>query len=403
MLAACCGLGALVAARAPASGAAAARTVSARRNGAAAGQLQSAGLAQAWTDAQGSWAVVPMGHLGHPHNTFWQVLFRPAGAQRWRLVTPPGVATNGGISVAAGSSARGPVTVGIQPTDLLRFSPLARTADAGRTWSSGLLPSGLADVADAVATGPAGAAYALVRSGHGTLLRAEGTLTAWTKVVTTSALAATSAGRACGVSALDAVGVAAGGPLLGAACTHPGVVGLFQDTGGSWRLVGPSPRSLPKGAAAAREEVLRVTAGASGTGALVEASGPSARGVSLLAMSRAAGARSWSVSEPVRIDGQLLSSDEEGGHVAGVVVGSGSRATAVLVLEAAAAHAGARRLPAWKVLARPPAGTQAVVEGTGEIVALASSGSELEVWRLVATRWARSEQLRVPIRYGSST
>ena len=48
-----------------------------------------------------SWAVVEMGGPAAQHNNFWELFVRPAGAARWRLVTPAGVADNGGLVVAA--------------------------------------------------------------------------------------------------------------------------------------------------------------------------------------------------------------------------------------------------------------------------------------------------------------
>ena len=47
---------------------------------------------------QGTWAVAVMGGSAASENNFWQVFVRPAGASRWSLVTPEGVADNGGLT-----------------------------------------------------------------------------------------------------------------------------------------------------------------------------------------------------------------------------------------------------------------------------------------------------------------
>ncbi len=49
----------------------------------------------------GSWAVLEMGGSAADHNNFWQVFVRKGRAATWKLATPPGVASNGGITVAA--------------------------------------------------------------------------------------------------------------------------------------------------------------------------------------------------------------------------------------------------------------------------------------------------------------
>ena len=48
--------------------------------------------------AAGTWAVAVMGGSAAQHNNFWQLFMRPAGTTRWKLVTPPGTADNGGLA-----------------------------------------------------------------------------------------------------------------------------------------------------------------------------------------------------------------------------------------------------------------------------------------------------------------
>ena len=110
--------------------------------------------------ATGTWAVVPMG--GSP--AFWQLLRYPARGNGWSLVTPPGVADNGGLVLAdlGGQS----LVAGFRPSEDLAFSPLATTEDGGKTWSPGILDAGLADVPDALAAGADGHLLALLSDGR---------------------------------------------------------------------------------------------------------------------------------------------------------------------------------------------------------------------------------------------
>ena len=59
-------------------------------------------LSTSLVTAQGTWAVAVMGGSAAAHNNFWQLFVRPAGASRWSLVTPQGVADNGGLVAAGG-------------------------------------------------------------------------------------------------------------------------------------------------------------------------------------------------------------------------------------------------------------------------------------------------------------
>ena len=79
-----------------------------------------------------------MGERGVPLNTFWQIFFRPSGAASWTLVTPTGVADNGGLTLTAAGD--GSVTAGFEPSQLLHYSPLARSDDEGSSWSPALVP-----------------------------------------------------------------------------------------------------------------------------------------------------------------------------------------------------------------------------------------------------------------------
>ena len=119
-------------------------------------------LSTSLVTAQGTWAIAVMGGSAASHNNFWQLFVRPAGASRWSLVTPQGVADNGGL-VAAGASTS--LTVGFRPSQNLAFSPLATSTDAGKNWTPGLLDAGLADTPGAIAVSPSGRTLALLQDG----------------------------------------------------------------------------------------------------------------------------------------------------------------------------------------------------------------------------------------------
>ena len=133
-----------------------------------------------------------MGGPAAEHNNFWQLFVRPAATGKWRLATPPGVASNGGLVVA--SLGAGSVVAGFRPSQDLSYSPLATTHDNGTAWTPGLLDAALADVPDALAAAPGGGhLLALLASGQAELSGPGGT--GWTRLATRQSLAASPAGR----------------------------------------------------------------------------------------------------------------------------------------------------------------------------------------------------------------
>ena len=64
------------------------------------GPAQPPSLATSLVTASGTWAVAVMGGSAAEHNNFWQLFVRPTATGKWRLATPPGVASNGGLVVA---------------------------------------------------------------------------------------------------------------------------------------------------------------------------------------------------------------------------------------------------------------------------------------------------------------
>ena len=179
-------------------------------------------LAASLVTASGAWAIVPTGHLADPVNTFWQLLFRPPGATRWAIVTPPGVADNGGLVIAPSA---GGLTAGFEPSQNLKVSPLAITANGGASWTPGLVPAGLEALPDALVTAVSSDPLALVRTAGGTVLQGDSSLTTWSPVVGRAALARSAAGRSCGIGILSALATTGGSAVIGTACARPGVVG----------------------------------------------------------------------------------------------------------------------------------------------------------------------------------
>jgi hypothetical protein len=348
-------------------------------------------LAATWTTAQGTWAVVAMGELKHLDDTFWEMFFRPDAGNDWSLVTPTGAADNGGLVADDGPAAT--VVAGIEPSQALTYSPVAQTTTDGRTWSPGLLPVALLPVPDAVAIEGDGSVLALVRTADGSLVGSKGNLSSWQTLARLRSLAGTGAGRSCGLVALRAVTVADGAPRIGGACTKPGVVGVFTQDAGSWQLRGPR---LPGAAGKKAPSVLRLRGGPGGTAGLVEAGRGST--ATLFAMWRTSLSAGWSLSPPLRLRGRLVSTGF--GPSASMVVVTGGAKGADKAESVAGPGA------AWVPLPAPPKGTAAVAAGPGGTIdALAVATSDLVDWRLDASTdsWSRSQELVVPIQYGSST
>jgi hypothetical protein len=344
------------------------------------------GLSTSVATAGGTWAVALLGGSAARHNNFWQLVVRPAGSATWQLATPPGVASNGGLVLAAGA---GHVLAGFRPSQDLVFSPLASTADNGTTWSPEVLDAALADAPDALAAAPAGGYLALLASGA--IERAGPGAATWSRLTSLRSLAAAPAGRRCAPSRLTAVAFTPGGaPLEAGDCTRAGVAGIFAYTPGSggWRAAGPT---LPAALAARPVQVLRLTGTATGETALLAAG--SGRSAQLLAAWTGHGS-GWTVSSPLRL-------------AAGPVRAAGFSATgaAWVLLASGQAETIAGRGAAWRALPRPPDHTSVLAFGPGAHVdALATSGTELTVWSLAngSAGWRQAQIVHVPIQYGSS-
>ncbi len=335
----------------------------------------------------GTWAVAVMGGPAAEHNNFWQLFVRPAATGRWRLATPPGVASNGGLVVA--SPGAGSVVAGFRPSQDLSFSPLATTHDNGTAWTPGLLDAALANVPDALAAAPGGAhLLALLASGGAELSGPAGT--GWARLATRQTLAASAAGRQCGPARLTAAAFSpAGAPLLAADCTHPGTAGIFAYTGGTWHPAGPT---LPARYAHQDASVLRLTTtGGTTTALLAVGTGSAAQ---LLAAWSTGSSTHWALSPPLPLRGARLTSASSGPGGAVAVVLAGNHAQAIT------GPAGT-----WQPLPALPPGTATLApEPAGGWDALAVHSTRLTVWQLPPGRaaWASAQTISVFIQFGSS-
>ena len=363
-------------------------------------------LATSMTAANGAtWAVVAMGGSAADEDLFWELLTRPPGSTGWRLVTPPGVADNGGL-VAAGSS--GPLTVAFQPSQDLTFSPLASTGDGGKTWGVGLLDAAVASVPDALATDSAGgvsstapgsaAMLALLNDGAIDQAASQpaasgpaaapsgGSRNGWTALAAPGAIAASAAGRRCQVTGWTGVAYTPSGtPLAAASCARPGTVGIFADVAGTWQASGPAdPGEQPL-------RVIRLTQTPAGDTALLQA-GRSGE-ASLLVGWTGDGTR-WTASPSLPLHGGHVQASGTGPSGMLWVLLSGGRAE---ILDGPGAS--------WRELPALPRGTAALAAGPdGTDEALAVSGARLTVYQLTAAcRWEEAQAISVPIQYGSSS
>ncbi len=345
-------------------------------------------LATSLTTAAGTWAVAMMGGSAASHNNFWQLFVRPAGTSRWQLATPPGVADNGGL-VLADAGGRSLITA-FRPSQYLTFTPLVVSRNSGQTWAAaGPLDAALAEDPDALAAAP-GSERLLALLTTGTAELAIPGYTSWTTLVTRRALAATAAGRRCGLDRLTAAAfTGSGSPLLAGSCSRPGVAAIFTTRGGAWQAAGPA---LPAQLASQRVTVLRLTRTPAGTAALIEAgTGPA---TTLLAAWSTGDSGHWSLSRPVKLGETKLASTSFGPDGAAAIILGGKHAETVTGPGAS-----------WQQLAALPAGTATVtLDPAGGFSALAVHRAKLIVWHLKsgAASWHTTQVLNVPIQFGSS-
>ena len=339
-----------------------------------------------------SWVTLPMGDLSDPGNTFWELFHGVPGSTHWSLVTPPGVADNGGLIQAASAGA---ALVGVEPSGLLRFSPLAESAHSGSSWAPAFLPGALAPLPDALAYDTASPGGAIAVLGRGRALRAPVGLSSWSLLVTLATLRRVSPG--CGVDGLEgATFLPTGAPLIATGCRQGGRVGLFTYGSATWQNAGLTLAGRLRGAATT---VLRVQSTGATTTVLVLASRGGRRD---LVATWKNGSAPWAQAEPLAIDSRAL-----------------VRSTAVNAAGDVAVLLGGTRQAAdiapggqWNRLPKPPARTTAVALPAGaptssgiDIEAFTVAGGSLGVFSLNAPggAWAKVQSSQVSLAYGSSS
>jgi hypothetical protein len=232
----------------------------------------------------GTWVSLPAGQLGSPATTFWQ-LVHGAGSS-WRLETPPGVATNGGLVTSLGP--KGQLVVGFEPSQLLRFSPLVSRATPAGPWGTGALPGGLVAVPDALATSSRGRILAIVATNGGEVLSSSRGLSDWSGVGSLASINSQSAPGGCKLRALSAVAFQGVTPIVGGSCTSPSPTAPIDALiNGRWRNIGPRGDWGTKGV-----NVLRLTATRDGVAALIEWRGI-AKHVWLVSAHESRGSSTW--------------------------------------------------------------------------------------------------------------
>ena len=335
--------------------------------------------------------------------TFWEVFVRPAKSSTWQLVTPPGVADNGGL-VAAADAGSG-LTVAVRPSQDLAFTPVATTTDAGASWSTdGPISTGVAASPGALAV--SGSQLAAVLD-NGTVEASSNGGGSWATLAGPGTIAAAAAGQKCAAAHVTSVSF---GPvptqvLAAAECGATGTADVFAySAGDGWqRLSLPATGQLVRlGAGSA---LVRTPAGLTELWADNAlhwyAYAPlSSSATPAPASAPGSSAADWTASAPLPVTNAVTAS----GGLAGATATS-SGGTWVLLPGGQAATIGGPGQQ-WLLLPPTPAHTTVLASGPGTALdALAVSGSTLTVWQLdhESTVWAKAQTIRVPIQLGSSS
>ena len=291
----------------------------------------------------------------------------------------------------AGPGRRRPALItGFRPSQNLTYTPLIQTSDGGQAWASlNPLDAALASAPDALAAKP-GSGQLLALLADGTVQEAAPGNATWTGLASQQALAATPAGRSCGLQSLTAAAFTpAGLPVLAGSCTRPGTAGIFTAGNGTWQAAGPA---LPAALAGQAVTVSRLTRTAQGMTALLQVgTGP---GASLLAAWSADGGH-WTVSPPLPLHGGALTSASFGPDATAAIITSAHRGQIITSTGSS-----------WQPLPALPPGTATLAPGPGGSAdALAVHGGTLTVWQLTpgGSTWAKIQVINVAIPYGSSS
>jgi len=368
--------------------AAACATASAPQPSSSAQQPNVTALATTLTTAGATWALVPMGHLDDPLNTFWQAFALPNSRGKWTLVTPAGVADSGGLVAADAGS--GGVVIGFRPSQALSFSPLAISTDGGTSYTPDLLTGALAELPDSLAVSPTGDAAAVVDAGSTVLRRLAGT-GPWQQFATRTSIAASALGRACGVRSVTAVAETTAGTYLGLACSRSGTVGLVQDTAAGLQ---PAPIALPAALASAQVDVIRLTSAGGGVTALLRLDVGGATSYALAWTNPRH--PTWTLTPAISGRGPLASTTIWAGGAALLTGDSATDRQLDLI--------GVNGL-SWTSLPPPPAGTVAVAVTGPRVDALAAGETKFTAYTLnhITRLWSLTQVINVVLPYGSAT
>ncbi|HEX3512760.1 MAG TPA: hypothetical protein VHT26_02020 [Trebonia sp.] len=346
-------------------------------------------MATSIATAADDWAVVPMSS----DPAFWEVFERASNSGTWRLVTPPGVADNGGLVASAGAATS--LTIAVRPSQDLLFSPLAATANGGASWSTG------GPINAAVAASPG--AFAADGS-HLAALLSDGTIetssdagASWSPLAKPGAIAASPAAKGCGgavrVTSLS-FGMTSSQVLAGGTCGTSGTTAIFSSDSTGWQR-----ESLPVAGPLVR--LGGGTALVDGKAGLTEL----AYGFGWYAYAPLSGATppttpsGWDASAALSASGQVTASGTLPAGGSWVLLSGGRAAT----VEGPSATTSAAK---WTLLPPVPARTTVLAAGPGGAVdALAASGTTLTVWQLApkATAWSKVQAINVPVQTGSSS
>lgn len=359
----------------------------------AAANAAAVSLATSLSTAKDSWAIVPMS----ANPAFWEVFVRPAASATWRLVTPPGVADNGGLVAAAdaGSGTGSGLTVAVRPSQDLGYSPVASTADAGANWATdGPISQGVASSPDALAASGRQLAALL---GNGTVEVSSDAGGSWRTLPKPGTIAASVAGSECADVRVTSISF---GPLPGLVlaagqCGTTGAGGLFAYTAADgWQRL-RLPVSGPLVRFGGDTALVRAKAGLTAlTLGAWAAYGPAA------SSSSTPMANDWKASPPLPVTSPVTAS----GGLAGATVASAGGTWVLLPGGQAATIGGPGQQ--WLLLPPTPAHTSVLASGPGtSIDALAVTGDKLTVWQLNhgSTVWASAQTISVPIQLGSSS
>jgi hypothetical protein len=324
---------------------------------------------------------------------FWEVFARSGNSGSWQLVTPPGVADNGGLVASAGGPKS--LTIAVRPSQDLVFSPLAVTANGGASWSTGgPINAAVAGSPDAFAADGSDLAALL---SDGTVETSSDVGATWSTIAKPGAIAASPAAKGCGGAVrVTSVSFAmtSSEVLAGGTCGTSGITAIFSYSPGTgWQRL-----NLPVSGQLVRfTDGMALVQGKSGLAALW-------RGTGWYAYAPLSGTprpvpTNWDESAPLPVaDGIIASGTLQVGG-AWVLLPGGRAATVSLTGTTPGG-------PQWLLLPPVPAHTTVLASGPdGATDALAVSGETLTVWRLApkAAVWSRVQTIGVPIQAGSSS